>query len=171
LILPIAAAAQLGGRRYDKAGVRPPVLTGLAIAVLGLAAWAAALPQLDYVMQVPGMIITGFGLGLAISPTNTDALGRVDAAERSQASGLVQTVRQLGGTFGVAIIGAVVLGIESSGTAAGSAQSAADAITVGFAVAAAAFAVALLVGWRLLSAAALTADPAHASAGAAGDGV
>ena len=139
LILPITAAAQLGGRWYDKAGVRPPVLTGLAIAVLGLAAWAAALPQLDYLLQVPGMIITGFGLGLVVSPTNTDALGRVDAAERSQASGLVQTVRQLGGTFGVAVIGAVVLGIEASGTAAGSPQNAADAITAGFAVAAAAF--------------------------------
>jgi hypothetical protein len=108
------------------------------------------------------MIATGFGIGLVISPTNTDALGRVDAAERSQASGLVQTVRQLGGTFGVAVIGAVVLGIESAGTAAGSAQNAAHAITVGFAV----FALALLVGWRLLSATRLTvADPARDSAG------
>ena len=175
LILPIAAAAQFGGRWYDKAGVRPPVLTGLAIAVLGLAGWAAALPQLGYPLQVPGMIVTGFGIGLVISPTNTDALGRVDAAERSQASGLVQTVRQLGGTFGVAIIGAVVLGIEGAGTAAGtgggsaagSAQNAADAVTVGFAVAAAAFAVALLVGWRLLSAVRVTAtDPARGTAGA-----
>jgi MFS family permease len=166
LILPIAAAAQLGGRWYDKAGVRPPVLTGLAIAVLGLAGWAVALPQLGYLLQVPGMIATGFGIGLVISPTNTDALGRVDAAECSQASGLVQTVRQLGGTFGVAVIGAVVLGIESAGTAAGSAQNAADAITVGFAVAAAVFALALLVGWRLLSATRLTvADPARDSAG------
>jgi fucose permease len=179
LILPIAAAAQFGGRWYDKAGVRPPVLTGLAIAVLGLAGWAAALPQLGYPLQVPGMIVTGFGIGLVISPTNTDALGRVDAAERSQASGLVQTVRQLGGTFGVAIIGAVVLGIEGAGTAAGtgggsaagSAQNAADAVTVGFAVAAAAFAVALLVGWRLLSAVRVTAtDPARGTAGAAAVG-
>jgi fucose permease len=139
-----------------RAGVRPPVLTGLAIAVLGLAAWAAAHTQLDYLLQVPGMIITGFGVGLVVSPSNTDALGRVDATERSQASGLVQTVRQLGGTFGVAVIGAVVLGIEGAGTAAGSVQNAADAVTAGFVVAAAAFVVALLVGWRLLSPARLT---------------
>ena len=121
------------------------------------------------------MILTGFGIGLVVSPTNTDVLGRVDAAERSQASGLVQTIRQLGGTFGVVIIGSVVLGIEGAGTAvgsaAGSAQNAADAVTVGFAVAAAAFALALLVGWRLLSAVRLTStDPADGSAGAAAVG-
>jgi len=168
LILPTTVAAQLGGRWYDKAGVRPPVLTGLAIAVLGLAAWAAALPELSYALQIPGMIITGFGLGLVLSPTNTDALGRVDAAERSQASGLVQTVRQLGGTFGVAIIGAVVLAIEGAGTTAGSAQNAADAVTVGFAVAAAAFALAFFAGWRLLSPERVTSRPADDSTGALG---
>jgi EmrB/QacA subfamily drug resistance transporter len=151
LIFAIAAAAQLGGRWYDRAGVRPPVIAGVAIATVGLGAWAAALPQLAYAVQVPGMILTGFGIGLLMSPANTDALGRVSAAERSQASGLVQTIRQLGGTLGVAVIGAVVLGIEHHGTRAGSRQHAADAITVGFACAAATFVIALVAAWALLS--------------------
>ena len=150
LILPITVAAQLGGRWYDRSGVRRPVLTGLAVATVGLAGWAAALPQLGYVLQVPGMVITGVGLGLVASPTNTDALGRVTRAERSQASGLVQTVRQIGGTLGVAIIGAVVLGIEREGTRTPVPQQAADAITVGFVLAAVVFAAALVMGFLLL---------------------
>ncbi len=151
LIASLAIAAQLGGRWYDRSGVRPPVLAGLAISVVGLAGWAVSLASIGYPLQLPGMILTGFGLGMLMSPTNTDALSRAGVAERGQASGLVLTIRQLGGTIGVAAIGAVILGIEHAGTHASSPQHAADAITIGFAVAAATFAVALVAGWILLS--------------------
>lgn len=165
LIVPLAAAAQLGGRWYDRAGVRAPVLIGLAVSAVGLASWAASLPALTYGLQVPGMVVTGLGLGLVMSPTNTDALGRVAAAERSQAAGLVQTVRQLGGTLGVAVVGAIVLGLESAGTRAASPQSAADAITAGFACAAAVFVLAFVAGLRLLPRTRITdTDPATAAA-------
>jgi EmrB/QacA subfamily drug resistance transporter len=149
LILPLAAAAQIAGRWYDRAGVRPAVLTGLALTVVGIGAWAVSLPQLSYPLQLPGMILTGFGLGLLISPTNTDALGRVTVAERSQASGLMQTVRQLGGTLGIAVIGALVLLFQGTDP---SRQHSANAIAAGFIGAAVAALLALLVGWRLLSA-------------------
>ena len=98
VILPVTVAAQIGGRWFDRFGVRRPVLIGLSICTVGLIAWTAALPSLTYPAQVPGMIMTGFGLGLTLSPTNTDALSRVNAAERAQGSGLLQTIRQLGGT-------------------------------------------------------------------------
>ena len=150
LILALSAAAQLGGRWYDRSGVRPPVLTGLAISVVGLVVWTVSLPSLGYAVQVPGMLLTGFGIGLLMSPTNTDALGRVSLAERSQASGLVQTIRQLGGTVGVAVIGAVVVGLGHGPAHAHSHQSA-TAITVGFGCATAAFVAALVAGWLLLS--------------------
>ena len=105
------------------------------------------------------MVLTGFGLGLTMSPTNTDALSRVAAEKRSQASGVLQTVRQLGGTLGVAVVGAVVLGIEHRGTQGADVQAAADAITAGFAVSTAAFAVALLVAARLPAREQVAADP------------
>ncbi len=95
-----------------------------------MVAWTAALPLLNHPWQVPGMILTGFGLGLTISPTYTDALSRVSAAERAQGSGLMQTIRQLGGTVGVAVVRAVVLGIESGGTQSPSDQRVAVVIAV-----------------------------------------
>lgn len=149
-VLALAASAQLGGLWYDSRGVRPPALTGLAVCALGLASWALVLPRFDYVAQIPGMAASGFGIGLLMSPTNTDALGRVGAAERSQASGLVQTVRQLGGTLGVALIGAVVLGTRHHGAHASARHHYADAIAVGFGCAATVFAIALVAGWLLL---------------------
>lgn len=151
MIAAIAIASQISGRWYDRAGVRPPVLTGSALSLLGLIAWTTALPHLAYWTQVPGMVLTGVGLGLVISPTNTDALAGVRSAERAQTSGLVQTVRQLGGTLGVALIGAVVVGVGGSAGLGGPPQHTADAITAGFAAAAVAFAVALVAGHVLLS--------------------
>lgn len=148
-ILPLTLAAQIGGRWYDRAGVRPPVLTGLLIAAVGVAAWTASLPSISYPVQIPGMIITGFGLGLVFSPTNTEALGRVTGTERSQASGLVQTVRQLGGTVGVAVLTAVVLGVVAQGSRA-DAHTAAHAITIGYAAATAVFVLALVCAGVLL---------------------
>ena len=156
-------AAQLGGRWFDRSGVRPPVLAGLTISTLGMLAWTLALPYLSYPLQVPGMVLTGFGLGLTISPTNTDALSRVGASDRSQASGVLQTLRQLG----VAVVGAVVLGIEHRGTRGPDPQAAADAIAAGFAVSTAAFAVALLVAVRLLARERVAADPTAAAEAAA----
>ncbi|MET9199643.1 MFS transporter [Gordonia sp. NPDC003585] len=160
LILPITVAAQIGGRWYDRAGNRPPVITGLAIATVGMLCWTLALPHLDYAAQVPGMIITGFGLGLVFSPSNTDALSRVSADERSQASGIVQTIRQLGGTLGVAIIGSIVLGVEHQATRTPIPQHAADAITVGFWLATAVFALALVCAIAFLSKERITAGEA-----------
>jgi EmrB/QacA subfamily drug resistance transporter len=148
LILPLTLAAQIGGRWYDRSGVRSPVLTGLAVCTGGTLAWLLALPGLDYAWQVPGMIAVGLGLGLTVSPTNTDALSRAGERDRSQASGVVQTVRQLGGTLGIAVIGSVVL--RSTPHPADRAGTA-DAIAAGFGVAAAAFALAVAAAAWLLN--------------------
>ena len=87
LILPLTVGAQIGGRWFDRAGVRAPVLAGLALCTVGIVAWLVALPALSYAWQIPGMLLVGVGLGLTLSPTNTDALGRVPDAERSPGLG------------------------------------------------------------------------------------
>jgi MFS family permease len=154
MVIPLTLSAQVGGRWFDRSGVRGPVLTGLALSFVGLAIWTASLPSLSYWWQVPGMVLAGAGLGLTLSPTNTDGLGRVTPEERGQASGLIQTVRQLGGAFGVAVIGTVVVHASGHGAAHVGSHAAAvhraDAVTWGFGVATGAFALAFIAGWLLL---------------------
>ncbi|MCW2526591.1 MAG: stp 8 [Pseudonocardiales bacterium] len=150
IVLPLTVATRIGGQWFDRTGVRGPVLAGLTLSIVGIGLWAVGLSQLSYWWQLPGMALTGLGIGLTISPTNTDALGRMSDADRGQASGLLQTARQLGGTFGVAAIGAIIVGIEHDGTRANIAQHAADAVAVGFGFAAAAFAVAAVIAYFLL---------------------
>ena len=80
---------------------------------------------------------------------------------------MLQTVRQLGGTLGVAVVGAVVLGFEHRGTQSSNVQAAADAIAAGFAVSTAAFALALVVAIPLLARDRVAADPVTAADAAA----
>ena len=147
LILGVAVASQVGGRWYDRSSARRPALTGLALAFGGLALWTDALPGLDYRWQVPGMLLTGLGLGLTMSPLNTDALSRVADHQRGQAAGIVQTMRQLGGTLGVAVIGTIVLNTLGTST---SRNDAAHAVATGFAASTGALVLAILAAAWLL---------------------
>ena len=73
---------------------------------MGLGATAPLLAQDSYPLLVPGLVVAGLGVGLC-SPAVVEALRDVPAAAQGQASGMVQTVRQLGGSLGVAAVGAV----------------------------------------------------------------
>jgi MFS family permease len=153
MVLPLMVGAQIAGRWYDRSGARPPLLLGLSVATVGAIAWAISLPDIAYISKVPGMALVGFGLGLVFSPINTDALSRVAPEDRPQASGIVQTVRQLGGTLGVAVIGSIILAHENPHVdASDRIGNVAHAMSFGFWFAAGVFALGLLFGWRLLPA-------------------
>ena len=50
------------------------------------------------------LIIRGAGLGLLFTPINNVAYGNLEPSEAQQASGLINLSRQLGGSFGIAIL-------------------------------------------------------------------
>jgi DHA2 family multidrug resistance protein len=52
------------------------------------------------------LIIRGFALGLLFVPINNVAYGSIQPKDAQQASGLINLSRQLGGSFGIAILGA-----------------------------------------------------------------
>jgi EmrB/QacA subfamily drug resistance transporter len=118
-IMPALAAlvvgTQIAGPWYDRSGGR--ILFGIGMALIGLAL-AVSAPLLghdSYPLLVPGFVIGGAGIGLC-TPAVIEALVDVPESARGQASGMVQTVRQLGGSLGVATLGAVYAsgGLESS---------------------------------------------------------
>jgi MFS family permease len=112
LTIPLLFTAPLGGRIYDRAGPRLLVSAGCLAAGAGLLWTAAVLHELSYGWLVPGYVALGAGIGLVMSPTNTDAMSSAPAELRGQASGMIQTVRQVGGTVGLAIVGAIVAGVQ-----------------------------------------------------------
>jgi len=113
LTLPLLLTAPLGGRMYDRIGPRPLLVAGALLIGAGLAWLGWHLHLREYWVLVPGYVAMGVGIGLTISPGTTDALGAAQSSERSQASGIVQTVRQVGGVIGIAVLGAIVAGVSA----------------------------------------------------------
>jgi MFS family permease len=89
-------------------------LGGALVVALGIAGLLLAVELAGAALTtwtlLPGMIITGLGLGL-VAPTLLDVvLAGVDARDAGAASGVRSTASQLGGAIGVALIGLIFYG-------------------------------------------------------------
>ncbi|HET7053001.1 MAG TPA: MFS transporter, partial [Solirubrobacterales bacterium] len=102
-------ATQRGGRILDSKGARPAVVSGCAIAAGGFALWAHDMPNLSVGSQWPFMVLAGIGVGLVLSPANTDALNRVPRSRYGEATGITQTVRNFGSSLGLAVLGTILI--------------------------------------------------------------
>ncbi|WP_127500035.1 MFS transporter [Actinoplanes solisilvae] len=56
---------------------------------------------------IPALVVTGAGMGLAMAPFFNIVLAGVDDEETGSASGALTSVQQLGGAFGVAVLGTI----------------------------------------------------------------
>jgi len=102
-------ATQRGGRILDQKGARPTVLLGCLLGAVGFALWAKEMPELSVGSQWPYMVLAGAGVGLVLSPANTDALNRVPRGRYGEATGITQTVRNFGSSLGLALLGTVLI--------------------------------------------------------------
>jgi EmrB/QacA subfamily drug resistance transporter len=102
VITPIAGALS------DRIGGRPLLVTGLALQAIGLG-WLAAIttPTVPYLDLVPAFIVSGIGMSLFFAPVANVVLGSVRRDQEGIASGANNAIRELGGVFGIAVLGAV----------------------------------------------------------------
>jgi EmrB/QacA subfamily drug resistance transporter len=112
--LPLLVLAPLAGGIYDKIGPRGLVAAGCAAGAAGMIWTAAILDKDSYPWMIPGYVFIGAGIGLVMGPSNTDAMSAAAAEFRAQAQGVIQTMRQVGATIGLAIMGVVVTQVENS---------------------------------------------------------
>ncbi|HLM51448.1 MAG TPA: MFS transporter, partial [Solirubrobacteraceae bacterium] len=114
LTLPLLFLAPAMGRVYDRIGPRLVVTVGCALVAGGLLWNAGVFDQVAYAWLVPSYLAMGAGLALIMTPANTDAMNTAERRLRGEASGVIQTVRQVGGTVGLAIMGTIVAGIQQT---------------------------------------------------------
>jgi EmrB/QacA subfamily drug resistance transporter len=107
-----APGVQVGGRRLDKSGAKEVVVAGCVIAAAGLALWASKATQLSLGHQWYYILIAGFGMGLMVGPANTDAINQVGRLSYGEATGVTQTVRNFGASFGLAALGTLLVTVE-----------------------------------------------------------
>jgi EmrB/QacA subfamily drug resistance transporter len=134
---------------------------------IGTATMACGLLVCDLVLRSRGgdlsawdlagpLALTGFGMGMVFVPMFDVILAGVEPRQLGSASGLLETIQQLGMSVGIAVVGTVLFGALGSGQGAAAFVSSADhALLVAVAFLVAAFAVT----WWL---------PRHARSDAAG---
>jgi MFS family permease len=113
LTAPLLVLAPQAGKFYDRLGPRALVGTGAVVCAAGLGWSAALLDKLSYPWLLPGYVAMGIGLALVMTPASTDAMNTAAARFRGEASGVMQTVRQVGGTVGLAVMGTIVATVQS----------------------------------------------------------
>ena len=84
--------------------------------------------SIDQISMAPSLLIGGIGLGITIAPLFQVVLSTVESGDAGSASGTLQSFQQVGGAFGVAIMGQIFFsrlqtGVASSGTAASNAST------------------------------------------------
>jgi EmrB/QacA subfamily drug resistance transporter len=104
----IMIVAPLAGILAGRIGSRPVVLVGMALQTAALL-WIGAIAEIStpYPHLLPAFILGGMGMGLTFAPLSSSVVNGVAAQFEGQASGGYNAIRELGGVFGVAILGAV----------------------------------------------------------------
>jgi EmrB/QacA subfamily drug resistance transporter len=128
-----ATATQWGGKMLDRIGARKPVVMGCAIGAVGFYLWGKSMTHLSVSEQWYYIVIAGIGVGLVLSPANTDALNRVSRDRYGEATGITQTVRNFGSSLGLAILGSLLItwnksNLENAASAKGLSKDKADAV-------------------------------------------
>lgn len=110
-VIAIAFSATLASARLlAKVGPRPLVPVGMVLAMMGTILFTRLTVQPDYVGNVlPGLVVTGLGLGLIFAPATSSATAAIKARDAGAASALVNTVQQIGGSVGTALLNTIAV--------------------------------------------------------------
>ena len=119
--IPLALAAGIGahaaGHVVGKHGVRGPLAAAFLVAAAGMTLLSQVGENGTYLADVlPGMLVAGFGLGIAVVSVSIAILTGARDEETGMISGLNSTGHELGGTVGIAIFSTIAAG---SGAIAG----------------------------------------------------
>ncbi|MBL1290653.1 DHA2 family efflux MFS transporter permease subunit [Streptomyces sp. NPDC057067] len=119
------------GRFADRIGGKYLLLTGLTCYAAGIIAIAyVAAPGAAWFAFVPATLLTGLGVGCIIAPMSTEAMRNVPRHLAGAASGVNNTVRQIGSVIGAAAVGALLQGRLAAELATGKTYAAAFTATL-----------------------------------------
>lgn len=96
--------APISGRISDKMNPKLPIIVGILLTSFSffLNSKLSFLSEMNTIRI--SLYLRGFGMGLAFTALNTIGLLEIPREKMAQASGIANTIRQLGGSLGVAIL-------------------------------------------------------------------
>ena len=104
------ASAVAGARLVALVGVRKLLVTGLSLLAISML-WLTRVPTgADYVADLlPAFLLAGVAIGLCAPSVQIGALSGVSESTSGLASGLVETMREIGGAAGVAAVSTMLV--------------------------------------------------------------
>ena len=106
IMMPLSAVAPTLAARV---GSRRVLLTGVGFFVVGLILLATMVSaEGGYWSVIPGLLVVAVGIGLCMSPATMTITESLPADKQGVASALNDTVRELGGAVGIALLGSLV---------------------------------------------------------------
>ena len=117
----IGVGIGLGSGLVTKLGIKPLMLTGFVLVGVGALLFARITVDGSYASEVlPAMIVSGLGSGLAFMGFGNAAVHQVSREDASLASGVQNSLQQIGGAIGLAVLASIALrhtaGLVAHGT-------------------------------------------------------
>ena len=110
----IIVTAPIAGRLADRIGPRNLIVAGMLLIAASLYIQTHITVDTGYGLLIVAFMVMGVGIGLTMSPMSTAAMNAVETTKAGVASGILSMSRMVGGTFGVAAIGALFQGLTRS---------------------------------------------------------
>jgi MFS family permease len=92
---------------------------GMAILAVGLFILSAMNGESPLPLTVIGLVVTGVGMAIFVTPNNTAMLGAAPPGRKGIASGVLATSRLLGMATGVSLAGAILASVAGGRSAHG----------------------------------------------------
>ena len=104
----LGITSPIAGYFSDKYGAKTPAIIGLALLAVTFYQFSFLSLFSEKAQIMFPLYIRGIAMGLIFSPLTTEALSEISNRKMAQASGLINVIRQVGGSFGVAIFGTIL---------------------------------------------------------------
>jgi EmrB/QacA subfamily drug resistance transporter len=104
----IILVAPWAGKVSDRVGSRWLMGAGMICVGISLLVFARMDAGSDFWDLLPGLLVGGVGMALSMTPTTAAAMGAVPVEKAGVGSAVLNSMRQVGGSLGIAVMGAIV---------------------------------------------------------------
>ena len=103
-----AIMSPVAGWLTDRLNPKIPIFIGIILTFLSMYLYKDLSLTSEHSQIMLPLVIRGFGMGFMFIPLSTIAINDIPGKQIAQATGMFNTIRQIGGSFGVAILGALL---------------------------------------------------------------
>ena len=108
MTLLIIVIAPLAGRASDRWGSRWLITGGMVLLAVQLAYFSQLSEDATFWVLVPALVLGGFGMSMTMTPSSAAAMRAVPVEKAGIGSAVLNACRQVGGSTGIALMGAIM---------------------------------------------------------------